>query len=136
MFARQPPPISGVSASPTARVAGGVGQRACSAAVARVVDVLAGGPIRGGLQAHDAVVPWPSSHRALTPALLPRETNPAALVTLIYLCCFSRLCKACPTTTAHSATVGRVMRVVRPGVSAEAREVAAGGFPMDARRGT
>ena len=51
------PPISGVSASPTARVAGGVGQRACSAAVARVVDVLAGGPIRGGLQAHDAVGP-------------------------------------------------------------------------------
>ena len=80
-------------------------------------------------------VPWPSSHRALTPALLPRETNLAALVTLIYLCCFSRLCKSCPTTTAHSATVGRVWGV-RPGVSAAAREVAAGGVLMDARRGT
>ena len=46
-----------LSASLTARAAGGIGQRACFAAVASVVDVRAGGPIRGGLQAHVAVAP-------------------------------------------------------------------------------
>ena len=66
----------------------------------------------------------------------PRRTNLATPATPISLCCFSRLRKSCPTTTADSATVGRVCESYDRRVSTEAREVAAGGFLMDAGRGT
>ena len=48
-------PNSGIAVSSTVRPSGGIGERACFAEVARVVEVLAGGPIRGDLQAHVAV---------------------------------------------------------------------------------
>ena len=46
---------------------------------------------------------------------LPGWTNLATPVTPTSVCCFSRLRKLCPTTMSDSATVERVVRVVRPG---------------------
>jgi hypothetical protein len=61
-------------------------------------------------------------------------TTPATPVSLR---CFSRLGKLCPTTTADSATVGRVVRVVRPeDVSMEREKSLLAGFLMDAVPGT
>ena len=45
-------------------------RRPSFAAVARVVELLAGSPIRGGLQAHDAVAPLAQQPPAPTHALL------------------------------------------------------------------
>jgi len=42
---------------------GGNGEQACFAEVAGVAEVLAGGPIRGDLQAHLVVARWRSGHR-------------------------------------------------------------------------
>ncbi len=50
-------PLAQLVASPATLAAWATWPPTRFAVVARVVDVLAGGPIRGGLQAHDAVAP-------------------------------------------------------------------------------
>ena len=78
-------PSSSPKVRMSARSAVRLRRRPSFAAVAGAAEVLAGSPIRGDLQA--------------------RRTTPA---TPVSSCCFSRLGKLCPTTTADSATVGRV----------------------------
>jgi len=60
-------PNSGIAASSTSRPCAGIGARACFAEAAGVAEVLAVGPIRGGLQAR---VAGPSRSGAVTPAFV------------------------------------------------------------------
>ena len=67
-------PISGSAASSTVGRSGRIGRRPCFGAVAGVVDVLAGDPIRRDLQAHRATARVAEQPPASTPVSLPERT--------------------------------------------------------------
>ena len=68
-------PISGSAASSTVGRSGRIGRRPCFGAVAGVVDVLAGDPIRRDLQAHWATARVAEQPPASTPVSLPERTT-------------------------------------------------------------
>jgi hypothetical protein len=85
---------------------------------------LPASPIRGGLQAHLTVIRAAKQPPAATPTSLREGTNLA-------------VGEVVPDDDGGIGDGRQSVRVVRPeDVSTEAREVAAGGFPMDAGPGT
>ena len=68
-------PISGSAASSTVGRSGPIGRRPCFGAVAGVVDVIAGDPIRRDLQAHRATARVAEQPPASTPVSLPERTT-------------------------------------------------------------
>ena len=97
--------------------------------------MLAGSPIRGDLQAHLTVARAAKQPPAATPIAAGRDesrnTGDADLALLLLA-----VAEVVPDDDGGLGDGRQSVRVVRPGVSTEAREVAAGGFPMDAGRGT
>jgi hypothetical protein len=68
-------PIAQLVASPATLASWATWPPTRFAVVARVVDVLAGGPIRGGLQAHDAVAPLDAAATGADGRVAATETN-------------------------------------------------------------
>ena len=97
--------------------------------------MLAGSPIRGDLQAHLTFTRAAKQPPAATPIAAGRDeshnTGDAGLASLLLA-----VGEVVPDDDGGLGDGRQSVRVVRPGVSTEAREVAAGGFPMDAGRGT
>jgi hypothetical protein len=112
------------------------GPRTSFAAVAGVVEVLAGSLIPGDLQARLTVTRAAKQRPAATPTSLREGTNLTTPATPVSFCCFSRLWKCLPDDDGGLGDGRQSVRVVRLGMSMEAREVTAGGLPMDAGRGT
>ena len=105
------------------------------AAVAGVVEVLAGSPIRGDLQAHLTVTRAAKQPPAATPIAAGRdESHNAGGAGLVLL--LLAVGEVVPDDDGGLRDGRQSVRVVRPRVSPEAREVAAGGLLMDAGRGT
>ena len=105
------------------------------AAVAGAADVLAGSPIRGDLQAHLTVTRAAKQSPAATPIAAGRDeshnTGDAGLASLLLA-----VGEVVPDDDDGLGDGRQSVQVVRPGVSTEAREASAGGFPMDAGLGT
>jgi hypothetical protein len=68
-------PNSGIAVSTTVPASCGIGERACFDAVAGVAEVLAGGPIRGDVQAHLAVPCVAERSPGATPGAVLVRTN-------------------------------------------------------------
>jgi hypothetical protein len=96
--------------------------------------VLAGRPVRGDLQAHLTAIRAAKRLPAATPTS-PREgTNPATPAIAGVASLLLAVGEVVPHDDGGLDDGRQSVRVVRP--EAEAREFAAGGFPMDAGPGT
>ena len=136
------PPVSLIANCGTGRLAGHpgvVGDLAADrvAAVAGAAEVLAGRPIRGDLQAHLTVIRAAKQPPAATPTSLREGTNLATPAIAGVASVLFAVGEVVPDDDGGLGDGRQSVRVVRPeDVSTEAREVAAGGFPMDAGPGT
>src|SRR5436190_1534513 len=98
-------PIAQLFASPATLASWATWPPTRFAVVERVVDVLAGGPIRGGLQAHLTAIRAAKQPPAATPMSLWEGTNLATPAIAGVASLLLRSGKLCRTTTAESATV-------------------------------